>query len=196
MWNPLEYPWLLIAAAAASLVILYFYQMFKPDGFRKSVWLISVAILLAAFMIDYAFKTDREKIRYVIRNLVDAAEKENPKEMLRYISEDYTDSTHRTKRSLEALFRSRITESLIAKNVHRILEMDITGQNASIVLVVRTLFDEKGEIYEYKPLMLTKFKIDLAKQPDNNWLIERCELVELDRQPTTWSVIHNARYEY
>jgi hypothetical protein len=51
-------------------------------------------------------------------------------------------------------------------------------------------FDKNSYVYQnYKSFFLTKVELHLQKQPDGTWLINRAEVLELDRQPVDWSHI-------
>jgi hypothetical protein len=51
-------------------------------------------------------------------------------------------------------------------------------------------FDKNSYIAQnYKSFLLVKARLSFKKQLDKKWLISRIEILELDRQPTSWGHI-------
>ncbi len=81
------------------------------------------------------------------------------------------------------------------KNIKRIVAIDIQPPKATAVFTMRILFDKRSFVYQnFKQIMLTKLKLDLQKQLDNQWLITRAELLEIDMQPAGWKDIKQATW--
>jgi hypothetical protein len=187
MWNILEQPWTLVAVAIVALLVLLMVRGIFPEKRRWWQLLLPVVILVAAFGLDFLVQTDTEKITALINAASKAVEEENPDAIEHIISDDYYDSFHHTKQRLIQRCRDRLSRPLVRKNITRIVEINLSPPTATATFTVRILFDERSEVYQsFKQLMLTKLKLDLQKQPDNRWLINRAELLEIDMQPAGW----------
>jgi len=164
---------------------------------KRHWWQLVLPALLAvaAFGLDLLVKTDLEKINAVINTAVKAVEEENPDAIEAIISEDYRDSYHNTKGKLMYHCRARLVPPLVKKNYKTILEIEISPPTATAVFTVRVVFDKKSFVYHsFKRIMLAKVKLNLQKQQDNSWLINRAELLEIDRQRANWRDIRQLRW--
>jgi len=153
--------------------------------------MLPVLTVVVAFGLDLLVQADREKIKAVIDAGIRAVEEENCTAIAQIISEDYSDSYHGTKKDLIHHCRLKLTPPLVAKNKKTGLLIDVSPPNATAILTVVIHFDRQSYIYkEYlRPLMITKTELHLHKQPDKRWLINRVELLEIDRQPADWQDI-------
>ncbi len=195
MFNIFEHPWGLIIIAIISLPILLMVRRIFPE--KRQWWQLALPAFLvaAAFGFDFLVKTDLEKIKAVLNTGVKAVEKENPDAIEPIIADNYRDSYHKTKAKLMFTCRSRLSEPLVEKNIARIVEINISPPDATAIFTVRIVFDKRSLIYQnFKSEVLTKVKLDLQKQLDNNWLINRVEILELDRQPFNWQDIKQATW--
>jgi len=193
MFNIFEHPWGLIIIAIISLPILLMVRRIFPE--KRQWWQLALPAFLVAtaFGFDFLVKTDLEKIKAVLNTGVKAVEKENPDAIQPIIADNYRDSFHNTKPNLLSHCRIRLAEPLIEKNIARIVEIDISPPAATAIFTVRIVFDKRSLIYQnFKSEVHTKVKLDLQKQLDNNWLINRVEILELDRQPFNWQDIKQA----
>ena len=187
MWNIFEQPWTLLTAAIIILLVILVIRSILPD--KKHFWQLLLPVLIAAsaFALDLLVQTDLEKINAVINTAVKAVEQENPDAIEPVISDNYRDSFHNTKNDFVYHYRSRLSEPLVKKNIKRIITVEMREKLATAVFTVRIIFDERSYIYQsYKPIILTKVKLDLQKEPDNNWRITKAELLEIDMQPVNW----------
>jgi hypothetical protein len=190
MWNIFEQPWTLLTAAIIILLVMLIIRSILPE--KKHLWQLLLPVLLAAsaFALDLLIQTDLEKINALINAGVKAVEQENPDAIEPIISDNYHDSFHNTKNDLMNYCRRRLSEPLVEKNIKRIVTIDIQEKLATAVFTVRIVFDQRSYIYQsYKPIILTKLKLDLQKEPDNNWRITQAELLEIDMQPVNWQDI-------
>ena len=192
MFNIFEHPWgLLTIAAIVSLILLVLRRLSQAKHFWR-FWLLPALLVLAAFGADALVQTDREKIKDVISTAVKAVEQERPDIIDKIIAPDYSDSYHTKKNRLMGRCKSWLSEPLVEKNIKRILDMQITPPTAAVTFTVRTIFDEESIISEtYKREIFFKLKVHLKKQPDNSWLINRAEILEIDRIPASWKDIAN-----
>lgn len=185
-----EQPWTLLTAAIVVLFVTLIVRIFLPDKRHWWQWLLSVFLVVAAFGLDYLVQTDTEKINAVITTMVKAVEEENPNAIERILAESYRDSYHNSKVALTAHCRVRLSEPLVDKNIKRIVSIEISSSNATAIFTVRIVFDKRSSVYQnFKQIMFIKMKLNLQKQQGQNWLINRAEILEIDRQPATWQHI-------
>jgi len=193
MFNIFERPWGLITVAIAALLILLIFRAVLPEKRRWWQLGLPTLILVAAFGLDLLVQTDLEKINAVIDTGVKAVEQENPDAIEPIISNNYSDSFHNSKAALIAHCRIRLSEPLVEKNIKRTVSIDIQPPIATAIFTVRLLFDKQSYVYQnFKSQMLTKVKVDLQKQPNNQWLINQVELLEIDLHPANWQDIKQA----
>ena len=149
--------------------------------------LLAFAAAVSAFGLDYSVQTDLEKINAVIDTAVKAVEQENPDAIEAIISDNYRDSYHNTKKHLMYHCRARLSGSLVEKNKKRPPIIEISPPNATVTLTVIIHFDKQSYVYqEIQRLMQTKAKINLQKQQDGRWLINRVEILEINMQRAKW----------
>jgi hypothetical protein len=207
-----EQPWTLLITAIVVLLVMLIVRRIFPEKRRSWQWLLPCFLGVAAFGLDLLVKTDTEKIKAVIHTAVKAVEKENPDAVEPIISANYRDSYHNTKKALMHHCRTTLSQPLVEKNITRILAIEIppveTGllprrgsgtagrhgwqpkTTATAIFTVRIVFDKQSYVYQnFRRIMLTKLKLDLQKQPDNRWLINRAELLEIGTQPVKWQDI-------
>jgi hypothetical protein len=195
MWNIFEQPWTLLIAGVITLLVLLTARQKLAEKHIWWPWLLPIVLVAAAFALDFFVQTDLEKINAAITAVVKAVEDENPDAIEPIIGDNYHDSLHGTKKDLLFFCRRKFSEPLVEKNIKRIVSIDISGPKAIAVFTVRVVFDQRSYIYQvYRRLILTKVKVELQKQPDNQWLISRAELLEIDLQPTSWRNIKQIRW--
>jgi len=186
-----EQPWPLLITAGVILIILLLFRGIFPNRKRWWQFLIPVLIGAAALGLDRLVQTDLEKIEAVIAAVSKAAEEEDCEKIEPLIADDYRDSHHRNKQRLMSRCRSRLSSPLIDKNITTVISTDISSSTATAVFTVRILFDTQSRVYQNYSMriMLMKIKINLQKTPDEKWLIDRAEIVEINRQPANWQDI-------
>ncbi len=190
MFNIFEHPWGLLTIAVIISLILLVLRWLSQEKHLLYLWFLPVLLALAAFGADALVQTDREKITSVISTAVKAVEQEKPDVIDKIIAPDYSDSYHTKKNRLMGRCKSWLSEPLVEKNIKRILDMQITPPAAVVTFTVRTIFEEESIISEtYKREIFFKLKVNLKRQPDNSWLINRAEILEIDRIPATWKDI-------
>ena len=193
MLNIFEHPWGLITVAIITLLILLLFRSISPGKRRWWQWLLPALLVVAAFGLDFLVETDLEKINIVINTAVLAVEDEDPDSIELIIAGNYSDSYHGSKNALMSDCRATLSEPLVEKNIKRIVSIDIQPPEATIIFTVRILFDRRSYVFQsFKQQMLTKVEVDLQKQPDNRWLINCVELLEIDLHPADWRNIEKA----
>ncbi len=187
MFNFFEHPWGLISIAIITILVLFVFQSMYPEKFRRWLWLLPALLVLAAFGLDFLVETNLEKINAVIDSGVLAVENEDPASIEPIIADNYSDSYHSTKSVLISHCRVALAGPLIEKNIKRIVSIDIQPPNATVIFTVRILFDKQSYVYQgFKQQILTEVQANLQIQPDNQWLINRVELLKIDFHPAKW----------
>ena len=190
MFDFFEQPYTLIGAAVLFLFIILTFRSVVPE--KRHWWqlLLPVFVAIAAFGLDTLVQTDLEKINSVINTVIKAVEEEDCNAIEAIIAENYRDSSHDTKRHLMRYCRQRLTPSLIVKNKKTASLVEISPPNATATLFMLTTFDKNSSIsVNYKSFLFSKIEFRLQKQHDKTWLINRTEILELDRQPAKWNDI-------
>ena len=190
MFDIFDKPWPLLIAAVVVLFGIMTFRSFAPDKKRWWQLLIPVFLIAAGFGFDWLIQTDLEKINSVIVTGIKAVEEENPKAIQTIISENYRDSYHNTKDDFIYYCDTLLAEPLVEKNRKINLVIEKSDFQATATFTVLVAFDKQNYVYkEFKQFLLVKAKLDLRKQSDKSWLIERAELLELDRQSVGWKNI-------
>lgn len=177
-----------LALVIAALLILQIIHIILTYERHRWQWLLPAFLTASAFGFDMLVKTETEKINAVINTGIKAVEKENPDAIEAIISDNYRDSSHYTKKQLMRYCRRLLSEPLVEKNKKRSLVIELSPPTATAVLTVLTRFDKESNVYRNyeKPSLLTKIKLHLQKGQDKKWLINRAEILQLDRQSAKW----------
>lgn len=190
MFDIFEQPWALVGAAVLVLFGMLTFRSFFPEKRRWWQWLVPLFLAFTAFGIDMFVQTDLEKINSVINAAIKAFQQEDCNAIGATIANNYSDSYHSTKQSLLDHCRRELPRALIKKIKKTGMLPDISDSNATVVLFATLIFDENSYISQnYKSFLLVKARLSVCKQPDKSWLISRIEILELDRQPTSWKGI-------
>jgi hypothetical protein len=188
MWTIYDQPWTLVALGGISFLAVMTYRAFCPDKARMWQLGIPVAIAAAAFALDVLVVTDSEKIRTLVTAAEEAGRKGDVASLENLLADDYHDSFHGNKQRLVERARIALTNSPIKaiKEIHFGLA-GIEPPSATATLLLVTTFKENSLVAAaYKPSLMAKLDLRLAKQPDRRWLIQSVELVEVDKQPLSW----------
>jgi hypothetical protein len=187
MLNIFEQPWTLTVVAVLVLFGLFQFRSIFPEKRRWWQLLLPVFLTVFAFGLDFFVKTDLEKIRAVVQTGIKAVEQENCDAIERIIADNYSDSYHDTKANLMAHCRTELARSPVEKNKKAGLLIEIKPPQATADLTAWIKFDTASYIAQtYKQLFLIEVKLYFQKQPDKSWLINRVELIEVDKQPMSW----------
>ncbi len=190
MFDFFEQPYTLIGAAVLVLFGVLTFRSVLPEKRRWWQLLLPVFVAVAAFGLDMLVQTDLEKINSVISTVIKAVEGEDCNAIEATIAEDYRDSYHNTKRHLLTHCRQRLTPSLIEKNKKTASRVQLSSPNAIPTMFMQTTFDKNSSItVNNKSSLFLKIEFHFQKQQDKTWLINRIEILELDRQPANWSRI-------
>ncbi|MHC4659134.1 MAG: hypothetical protein ACYS83_08155 [Planctomycetota bacterium] len=189
MFDIFEQPWTLLTVAIIVLLVMLTVRKIFPE--KRQWWQLALPALLAiaAFGSDWLVETDLEKVNTLINTGIKAVQEENPDTIDTIISANYGDSHHNTKEDLMAYCRMMLSEPLVEKNKKHALIIEISPPTATATLTVLTKFNKESFIYQNLRTLLTKIQLDLQKQPNKKWLINKAEILELNRQPTKWKHI-------
>jgi len=190
MFNFFEQPYTLIGAAVLVLFAMLTFRSVLPEKRRWWQLLVPALVVAAAFGLDLAVRTDLEKINAVINTCIKAVEEEDCNAIEAAIAEDYRDSYHNTKRDLMRHCRTRLSQPLVEKNKKRACLVQLSPPNATATLFATIIFEKDSYVsVNYKAWLMVEARLSFQEQPDKTWLINRIEILELDRQPTNWSQI-------
>jgi hypothetical protein len=190
MFDFFEQPYTLIGTAILLLFGIFTFRSVLPE--KKHWWqlLLPVIVAVAAFGLDLLVKTDLEKINSTINTVIKAVEEENCNAIEAMIAEHYQDSYHGTKMHLMRHCRKRLTPSLVEKNKKRASLVELSPPNATATLFMLTTFEKNSSIsVNYKSFLFSKIELHFQKQQNKTWLINRAEILELDKQPANWNDI-------
>jgi len=190
MFNFFEQPYTLIGAAILVLFAVLTFRSVLPEKRRWWQLLAPALVVAAAVGLDFAVRTDLEKINAVINTAIKAVEEEDLFAIEAIIAEDYRDSHHNTKTDLMRHCRRQLSQSLVKKNKKRACLVQLSPPTATATLFATIIFEKDSYVsVNYKAWLMVEVRLDFQEQPDKTWLINRIEILELDRQPTNWSQI-------
>ena len=190
MYDFFEQPWTLIGAAVLVMFGIFTFRSVFPEKRRWWQMLVPAIIVAIAFGLDGIVQTDLEKINTVIDTGIKAVKEEDFSTVESILSDRYSDSYHRTKQHLLDHFKRVLSEPLIANHKQTGRLVDIKGSQATVVLFTTVTFEKNSRIAQnFTSFLMTKTKLALEKQPDDQWLLQRIEVLELNRQPANWGHI-------
>jgi hypothetical protein len=187
MWNIYEYPFTGIAIAAVVMAGLGLFWIFKPEKKRKWHLLIPLGIVVLAFAVAYFVQTDNEKIRGAINKGIEAFEKQKIEPIREIIADDYSDPFHTSKEYIVAYCQAMMQSAMVDKVTFFSNEVVIEGNKATFTAEMVVKFTEESEISKMgKPFLIIKARFHFEKTADKRWLINSCEILELDRKAVNW----------
>ena len=187
MFDIFEQPWTLLGLAILILLVILSFRSILPDKRRWWQWLPPAIIAVAAFGLDFLVTSDAEQIRDVIKKASVAVKEENTEAIEMLISENYRDSRHRSKPHFIAHCKARLSKPLIEKNITRIVSLELDSQQATVVFTARLVFDKRRLVYQnFMELMLIKGELQLRKEVDKGWLINRVEIKQINLRSANW----------
>ncbi len=156
---------------------------------------IPVLIAVLGFGLDLLVASNTERIDSLIETMINSIQEEKPRQFERIVSDDYADSVHSSKDSFMQYVNARLSKPVVENAYEAILTRELSARRAEIVMTIRFVFDKEGEVYQsFTRLILAKINLDLVKEKDGRWLIERIEILELNKQPTRWRDIRTYRW--
>jgi len=185
-----EQPYTLIGAAVIVLFGVFTFRSVIPEKRHWWQFLLPVFIAILGIGLDILVQTDMEKINSAIKTVIKAVQEEDCDSIEALIAEDYRDSYHKTKRELISHCRRRLTPPLVEKNKKTGCLVKLSPPKATATLFMLATFDKNSYVTQnYKSFIFFKIELRFQKQPDRTWLISRCEVLEIDKQPAKWNDI-------
>jgi hypothetical protein len=135
-------------------------------------------------------ETDLEKINSIIRTCIKAVQEEDLNTIETIIADNYSDSYHDSKEHLLNHCRQKLTPSLVEKNRKTSCLVELSPPKATATVFMTTTFNKDSYISQnYKPFIFSKIRLHFQKQQDKTWLINRAEILEIDKQPVNWGYV-------
>ncbi|UCD53250.1 MAG: hypothetical protein JSW27_11510 [Phycisphaerales bacterium] len=187
MWNIFEQPWTLLGASVLVLFGVLTFRSVWVEKRRWWQWLLPLALAGAAFGLDFLVVTDLEKVHATAAALLEAVENEDCPGVAVLIDSDYSDIRHSSKAAL----MTRCRQELNGPTVERLKKLDdlveMSSREAKVTLSLFVRFAKDSRIAsQYKQVFLAKIRLHLKKQANGQWLIDRIDMLEVDKQPVTW----------
>ena len=190
MFDFFEQPWTLVCGAVLILFGVLTFRSVWPEKRHWWQWLLPAFVAISAFGLDMIVQTDLEKINSIIRTCVKAVQEEDYNTIEAVMADDYSDSFHDTKEHLLNHCRQKLTPSLVEKNKKTACLVELSPPKATATVFMLTTFNKDSYISQnYKSFIFSKIKLHFQKQHDSKWLINRAEILELDKQPVNWSYV-------
>lgn len=190
MLDIFDQPFTLIGVSVLVLFGVLTFRSIFPEKRSRLQWLLPLFIIAAAFGTDYLVQTDLEKIDALIDTGIKAVANEDYRTIESIISENYSDSYHNSKESLMADCRRQLSQNLIEKNKKTNQLITISGPDAKAAVFLIITFDKDSFVSQnFVSFLQMKAELYLQKQADNEWLINRVEIREINRQSAGWNQI-------
>ncbi len=192
MWDFFEQPWTLLGAAVLVLFGVLTFRSVWSERRRWWQWLLPLGVAALALGLDFGVATDLEKINGIVRTGIRAAEQEDCVTIARLIAPDYADSFHKSKQALMARCRDRLVPPAIEQIRKLDVIVEISPPRATATFTMLMKFDKDSYwASAYKQYALVKMQFYLRKRPDKSWLIQRAEVLEVDKTSVGWRVAKN-----
>jgi len=188
MWNFFEQPWTLLGAAVIVLFGVLTFRSVWADKQKWWQWLFPVGVAALALGLDFGVTTDPEKVNRAITTGIKAGEREDIVAISRLIAADYEDSYHKSKQALLDRCRARLVPPAIdrIRKVGR-PKVQLSPSQATATLAMWITFDKESYwAQSYKPNALVVMQLYFRKQPNKTWLLNRAEVLEVDKMPVNW----------
>ena len=185
MLDIFDQPWTLIGAAVLVFFGVLTFRSIFPEKKIWWQWLLPLFVTAAAFGTDYLVQTDLEKIDAVINTGI---KDYNAIESI--ISQNYSDSYHNSKESLTTDCRRHLSQNSVEKIKKTNQLVTISGPKAKAAVFIFITFDKDSYVSQnIVSFIQMKVELQFQKQTDNEWLVNRVEIREINRQPTGWNQI-------
>ena len=191
MWNVYEYPFTGIGVAIIVMVGLWIFRAVRPD--KKRWWQVAIPILIVAcaVAVSYFVQTDKEKILGTVNKGIKAFEEQKIEPIKEIIADDYADSRHSSKTYIVAYCQGLFETATMEKVTFLSQQMQIENDKAVFTLEAMVKFAEQSRVAQMgKSFLVVKARIHFKKTADARWLIDNCEILELDRKPINWGELH------
>jgi hypothetical protein len=190
MFDVFEQPWTLVGAGVLVLFGMLTFRSVWPE--KRHWWQLALPafIVAAAFGTDRLVQTDREKIHSLLKQGVKAMEREDCDAIATIVADDYHDSYHDSKRHLLAHCVTELKRSPVLRVKKGSVFIKSSPPDGMAVLIGTIKFDQNSYVAKtYKDWVIVKARIYLRKQVDKSWLINRIEVLEIDRTSVNWQSV-------
>jgi len=192
MFDIFEQPWTLLAIAVLELLVVLILRSFFPQKYNRRQFVAVFVLVVAAFAFDFFIKTDLEKINILIKTGIKAVEEEDVNPIATLISSAYKDSVHKSKDDFVNVCRVLLEKPLIEKNKIMSKQISVTAPNAEVTIAVVSHFDKTSSYFQdlAQPFIITKAKLNLRKNAQKAWQVERAEILEINKQQINWGNVN------
>ena len=187
MFNIFQQPWVLLIVSFVLLVIVYIIRTSYPEKERWWFLLIPVFAVILAFGLDYLVKTDHEKVKGVLEDIITATMNKDVDAIDELIAEDYHDRHHPTKQSIMNTCKFVVARHNIKSITMAQRNIIIDGPEANVELSVILRMDTSKTAMPTPELNSAKLKLTITKKTDQSWVIQSTQLVEVNKNPVNWS---------
>ena len=192
MFNIFQQPWTLLITAVIVQLIVFVVRAVYPQKNSLKQFAPALILIVAAFSLDFFIKTDLEKITSLLETGIKAVEQQNYTQISDSISPNYSDSVHKSKSDLVKVCEYLLPTFSIKKMTKTGMILEISPPTATATVTIITLFDENSRYVQElgKPVMMIKMRLSMLKNKEKQWLINRAEITELNKQKIDWSQVH------
>ena len=186
-----ENPLVLLIAAFVLLCIVGTVRSVFPDKPRKWLFLLPLGLALIGLGLDFFIQTDNEKVRVTLKAVMKSLEDEDIETFKSWIAPDYQDSLHKSKIRLLQHAEDGLTRSPLAQaKIPHLSVPDVQGEQTKAFITTYLTFTPESYVAQhYKALVIVEVEFHLRKQADGRWLVNRIEVVEVDKQPVQWTQV-------
>lgn len=186
-----EQSWPLLVGALVVFLVVGTWRAVVPEKNRWWQWCFPVGLALLALGLDLLVATDHEQILSLSRNLVKMVAAEDVDGISRLLAPDYRDSMHRDRDALLAHVESGLGHSPVFKltKLNREIE-SLDASEASLTMELIVVFEKESRIASfYKQQFFVTLRLGMVKSSRRVWLLQRIDLLEIDRQPMGWGQV-------
>jgi hypothetical protein len=186
-----EQSWPLLVAALVVFLVVGTWRAVLPEKNRWWQWCIPLAVVLLALGLDMAVATDHEQILSLSQKLIHAVAAEDIDDIDRLLAPDYRDSLHRDRDAFLSHVRSGLTHSPVHKLTRLNREIEsLNAPEASLTMETILVFEKESRIASlYRQQFFASVRLHLIKSSRRVWLLQRLDLLTIDRQPMGWGQI-------
>ena len=181
-----ESPLILIIVAVAVFCIITILRNFFPDKRRWWQFLIPVAVLVAAFAIDYFVETDREKVEARILEARAAVLALQPQVVIGMLDIDYIGQHGYDRQAVARKSQQHFSRPFAKKIRINHNEITVDGDKAVSDLNTTVHFEESTQAGQYIPLAVIQAKIGFVRRNDE-WFVESVHIEKVNnKEPPRW----------
>jgi hypothetical protein len=186
MYNVFQQPWLLLGVSFLLLVVVYVMRTSFPEKQKWWHLLVPVFVIALAIGLDYFVMTDKEKVKSVIENAIDATVDKDAAALAPLIAEDYRDRQHISKKAIMTTFQYHVKSYSIKSITMTSHEIDVDGETAEAEILVRVRMNPSNTSMPAPNMAYAKIKLIFKKKPDQTWVIKSTQLIEVNKTPANW----------